>query len=508
MNRHLVLLPVLVAFLVGAAPATAWTWPVGGPVLQQFQLGDDPYAADQHRGIDVGGASGVPVRAPAAGTVTFAGTVPGGGRTVTIETPDGFAVTVLHLGSTAVARGASVLEGEAVGTLGQSGDIEHAEPYVHLGVRLAADPHGYLDPLALLPPRAESPAAEPASEEPDPEPTGSPASEGVGAPETPGDQVQAPAEATGAEVDPSGTAAEPVGVPASASTAQPVTPAASVVPPPPAAESTPGPEASGEVEPPVPAATGAPAVPDVSSAPPPAEADHEPDAADGSPVAAAAAPQAVDSGAVPAATSADGAWRLRQVGAGPRGRRPTERRVRAEGRPPGPRPAALARLALTRRRTREPGRRGGGRTCRSGWPLAVSAWGDRRGRQCAHERPGRRARAATLRRRRPCAPRAAGPMAPTGPSRTGSAATCVTRTGRPDVRTRQPGPRAHGPGGNPARVARRARSRGMNEMAASNRPRRRGARSPPSARRDGVEAQERRVTRPRTASPAVLPDRG
>ena len=60
MNRYLVLLPVLVAFLVGAAPATAWTWPVGGPVLQQFQLGDDPYAADQHRGIDVGGASGVP----------------------------------------------------------------------------------------------------------------------------------------------------------------------------------------------------------------------------------------------------------------------------------------------------------------------------------------------------------------------------------------------------------------------------------------------------------------
>ena len=304
MNRYLVLLPVLVAFLVGAAPATAWTWPVGGPVLQQFQLGDDPYAADQHRGIDVGGASGVPVRAPAAGTVTFAGTVPGGGRTVTIETPDGFAVTVLHLGSTAVARGASVLEGEAVGTLGQSGDVEHAEPYVHLGVRLAADPHGYLDPLALLPPRAESPTAEPGSEEPDPEPTGSPASDVAGAPGTPGDQVQAPAEATGTEVDPSGTA-EPVGVPASASTAQPVTPPASVVPPPPAAQSTPGPEPSGEVEPPVPAATGAPAVPDVSSAPPPAEADHEPDAADGSPIAAAAAPQAVDSGAVPAATSAD-----------------------------------------------------------------------------------------------------------------------------------------------------------------------------------------------------------
>ena len=167
MNRYLVLLPVLVAFLVGAAPATAWTWPVGGPVLQQFQLGDDPYEADQHRGIDIRGASGMPVHAPAAGTVTFAGAVPGGGRTVAIETPDGFAVTLLHLGSTTVARGGSVLEGQAVATVGQSGDIEHAEPYVHLGVRLAADPHGYLDPLAFLPPKVESPATEPGIEEPD-----------------------------------------------------------------------------------------------------------------------------------------------------------------------------------------------------------------------------------------------------------------------------------------------------------------------------------------------------
>ena len=48
MKRYVVLLPVLVVFLVGAAPASAWTWPVDGPVLQPFLLGDDPYAADQH----------------------------------------------------------------------------------------------------------------------------------------------------------------------------------------------------------------------------------------------------------------------------------------------------------------------------------------------------------------------------------------------------------------------------------------------------------------------------
>ncbi len=473
MNRHLVLLPVLVAFLVGAAPATAWTWPVGGPVLQQFQLGDDPYAADQHRGIDVGGASGVPVRAPAAGTVTFAGTVPGGGRTVTIETPDGFAVTVLHLGSTAVARGASVLEGEAVGTLGQSGDIEHAEPYVHLGVRLAADPHGYLDPLALLPPRAESPAAEPASEEPDPEPTGSPASEAVGAPETPGDQVAGSGggdRRRGRSVRNSGRA----GWRARLCVNGPTSHASRF-----GCTASPG---SG-VDDPAPrrrARSSLPCRPQrvlrrFRTCPRrlrPPKRITSPARPMAAPIAAAAAPQAVDSGAVPAATSADalGAFGRSGPGRGGCGRR--NGAFSREGRPPGPRPAAL-----TRRRTREPGRRGGGRTCRSGWTLAVSACGDRRGRQCARERPGRRARAATLRRRRPCAPRAAGPMAPTGPSCTGSAATCVTRTGRRDVRTRQPGPRARGPGGNPARVARRARSRGIDEMAGSNRPRRPAARA-------------------------------
>ena len=86
--RRLVLLPALLAFLVGAVPALAWTWPVDGPVLQSFALGGDPYASGQHRGIDVGGAEGAPVLAPATGTVTFAGAVPAGGRSITIQTPD------------------------------------------------------------------------------------------------------------------------------------------------------------------------------------------------------------------------------------------------------------------------------------------------------------------------------------------------------------------------------------------------------------------------------------
>ena len=98
MRHRLVLLPVLLATLVCAPPALAWTWPQDGPVLQPFVLGGDPYAAGQHRGIDVAGPPGAAVRAPTSGTVSFAGFVPSGGRTVTIQTADGLAVTLASPG--------------------------------------------------------------------------------------------------------------------------------------------------------------------------------------------------------------------------------------------------------------------------------------------------------------------------------------------------------------------------------------------------------------------------
>ena len=97
---------VLLCVLALPASARAWTWPVDGPVLRPFVFDPaHPYAGGQHRGIDIGAAEGTPVRAPADGTVTFAGSVPGGGKTIAIETPFGYSATLLHLGSIAVSRG-------------------------------------------------------------------------------------------------------------------------------------------------------------------------------------------------------------------------------------------------------------------------------------------------------------------------------------------------------------------------------------------------------------------
>ncbi|MDX6426652.1 MAG: lipoprotein NlpD, partial [Gaiellaceae bacterium] len=157
--RRLLLAAVLAALLFAPA-AQAWTWPAAGAVLQSFLFDPaHPYAAGQHRGIAIGGDPGTTVLAPAAGTVTFAGSVPSSGKSVTITTADGYAVTLTHLGSLTVVRGATMAEGDGVGTIGATGDAEIPQPYVHLGVRAAAEPQGYLDPLTFLPARVPAPVA-------------------------------------------------------------------------------------------------------------------------------------------------------------------------------------------------------------------------------------------------------------------------------------------------------------------------------------------------------------
>ena len=229
MKRVVALLPVLIAFQVGAPPALAWTWPADGPVLRPFVLGDDPYAAAQHRGVDIASPSGGLVRAPASGVVSFAGAVPGGGRTVTIQTADGYSVTLVHLGGIGVERGQELAEGAGVGTAGPSGDAEHAEPYVHLGVRVTADPIGYVDPLGLLPAREAPPPpspAPPAEQVPEAPPASPPS------PETPGVPAPAPHQ-------PAPAPELPARAPVAAAAQGPPVPA-------PSAEGPPVPVASGE----------------------------------------------------------------------------------------------------------------------------------------------------------------------------------------------------------------------------------------------------------------------
>src|SRR5919198_1083028 len=55
---RLLLLTALLGALVLTPSAAAWTWPTQGDLLQPFSFDPSrPYAAGQHRGIDVAGAA-------------------------------------------------------------------------------------------------------------------------------------------------------------------------------------------------------------------------------------------------------------------------------------------------------------------------------------------------------------------------------------------------------------------------------------------------------------------
>ena len=162
--RRILSLLVLLAALATGPTAHAWIWPAAGPVLRPFSLGSDPYAGGQHRGVDIGAELGSQVVAPAAGTVSFAGSIPGSGRAVTIQTPDGYAVTLLQLGSTSVSSGSVVTEGAVVGVVGASVDAVTSAPHVHLGVRIAARSGRLRRPARLAPALVLQPLPAPPSE--------------------------------------------------------------------------------------------------------------------------------------------------------------------------------------------------------------------------------------------------------------------------------------------------------------------------------------------------------
>ncbi|MFI1365220.1 M23 family metallopeptidase [Streptomyces griseochromogenes] len=130
-------------------PAIAGTWPVGvrPTVLRGFEPPATVYGPG-HRGVDLGAPAGTPVRAVAAGRVTFAGRVAGRGVLSMELTGTGLRTTYEPV-SPSVKKGDRVRAGETVGTVEPTGSHCGAATCVHWG--LLRD-KTYLDPLSLLPP--------------------------------------------------------------------------------------------------------------------------------------------------------------------------------------------------------------------------------------------------------------------------------------------------------------------------------------------------------------------
>jgi murein DD-endopeptidase MepM/ murein hydrolase activator NlpD len=133
---------------VAALKAPLPTCPIGlaAPVAAPYTDVFGPRGHRFHAGIDYPGTTATPVRAAAAGRVTFAGWSPGGwGYLVSIAHSNGVRTMYAHLSRVTVRLGQRVAVGQQIGRVGASG---HATgPHLHFEVRLRG---AAVDPLTGL----------------------------------------------------------------------------------------------------------------------------------------------------------------------------------------------------------------------------------------------------------------------------------------------------------------------------------------------------------------------
>lgn len=128
---------------MAVAVTPRWDWPLEAPhfVVRPFIAPETPYSSG-HRGIDIGGGEGVPVRAPASGVVHFSGWVVD--RPVVSLRHSGGLVSSFEPVAGVLVEGDSVTAGDVIGVLA-SGHC--ASPCLHFGVRRFGE---YVSPLLFL----------------------------------------------------------------------------------------------------------------------------------------------------------------------------------------------------------------------------------------------------------------------------------------------------------------------------------------------------------------------
>jgi murein DD-endopeptidase MepM/ murein hydrolase activator NlpD len=104
-----------------------------------------------HKGIDISNNVGTPIKAAAAGQVTFAGWHDGGyGYLVEITHSDGTLTRYAHNSMLLVREGEAVDQGAVISRMGSTG--RSTGPHLHFEV--VPPGQGAMNPLLVLPPRA------------------------------------------------------------------------------------------------------------------------------------------------------------------------------------------------------------------------------------------------------------------------------------------------------------------------------------------------------------------
>jgi len=126
---------------VVSQPVSRWRWPSEGKVIRT-------YSSNLHKGIDLSGDRGDPVRAVASGKVVYAGTgVTGYGSLLIIKHNDTYLSAYGHNERLLVSENTSVTAGQQIATMGSSGTDSVK---LHFELRRRGKP---VDPLTLLPMR-------------------------------------------------------------------------------------------------------------------------------------------------------------------------------------------------------------------------------------------------------------------------------------------------------------------------------------------------------------------
>jgi len=114
--------------------AAPFTWPVQGRISGRFGSGrvynGQPGAG--HSGMDIAAPTGTPVKAPAAGVVTFADDLYLTGGTILLDHGHGVSSNFLHLSRMDVKAGDRVAQGEVLGAVGATGRA--TGPHLHWGM--------------------------------------------------------------------------------------------------------------------------------------------------------------------------------------------------------------------------------------------------------------------------------------------------------------------------------------------------------------------------------------
>jgi murein DD-endopeptidase MepM/ murein hydrolase activator NlpD len=118
-----------------------YVWPVNGPVVSPF----GQRWGRLHAGVDIAVPAGTPIRAAASGSVAMAGWMGGYGQYTCVQHGGGVATCYAHQSSIGVGTGASVKQGQVIGSVGCTGHC--FGDHLHFEVRVGGSP---VDPMGYL----------------------------------------------------------------------------------------------------------------------------------------------------------------------------------------------------------------------------------------------------------------------------------------------------------------------------------------------------------------------